>query len=179
MSFREKLSPMWRNLKYTLFPELEKVNSELSERHKKLISILELIRIEDFIPCTRFKMGRPQKDRTAIARAIVAKIVFKIPYVKHLLEYLKVDHNLRVICGWIFPEELPSESRFSRAFRDFAKLKISEKAHQYLIKNAYNEQIVEHVIKDSTPLDVREKAIKKESTKKRKAIRNKKRKKKN
>lgn len=40
--------------------------------------------------------------------------------------------------------------------------------HQALIKELYKDQIVGHVVKDSTPLEVREKALKKESVQKRK-----------
>jgi hypothetical protein len=46
MSFRETLSKFWNNVQYTLFPQLERDLGELSYEHKKLISILELVRSE-------------------------------------------------------------------------------------------------------------------------------------
>lgn len=167
MSFRKTLSKFWNNVQYTLFPQLEQDLGELSLEHKRLISILELIRIEDFIPCTRLNDGRPPKDRNAIARAYIAKIVFKLPYTKQLVKYLKKDKQLREICGFDTFKKIPSESKFSRAFHEFAKSSLPEKVHQALIENIYKDQIVGHVVKDSTPLEVREKPLKKDSAKKR------------
>src|SRR5580700_4312779 len=100
MSFRETLSKFWLNVQYTLFPEMEEYMGELSETHKRLIAILELVRIEEFIASTRFNEGRQPKDRCAIARAYIAKIVFKITYTNQLINYLKKDKQLREICGW-------------------------------------------------------------------------------
>lgn len=178
MTFRENLSKMWKNIEYILFPKLDEELGELSDKHKQLVSILELVRIEEFIPSTRFKFGRPQKDRAPIARAMIAKLVFKIPYINQLLNMLKVDHQLRAICGWYSLKELPSQSKFSRAFQEFAKLQLPEKAHQFLIKNVYKDQIVGHVVKDSTPIEAREKPLKKckKAQKKAKALKRQKKK---
>ncbi|MBA3238393.1 MAG: IS5/IS1182 family transposase, partial [Parachlamydiaceae bacterium] len=100
MSFRQILSQFWSNVQYTLFPQLEKDLGELSPDHKKLVAILELVRIEEFIPCGRFTNGRLKEDRSAIARAFIAKIVFKLPYTKNILKELKNDKQLKKICGW-------------------------------------------------------------------------------
>jgi hypothetical protein len=167
MSFRATLSDFWFNIQHTLFPLLENDLGELSSDHKKLISILELVRIEDFLPYTRFNVGRPVKDRAPIAKAFIAKIVFKIVHTKQLIKYLKLDKQLRIICGWD-SSKIPSESKFSRAFQEFAATSLPEKVHQSLIKNVYTNQIIGHVVKDSTPIEVREKHLKKDSAKKRK-----------
>ncbi len=168
MSFRETLSKFWSNVQYTLFPKMEESLGELSKTHKRLIAILELVCIEEFIPSTRFNDGRPRKDRCAIARAFIAKIVFKITYTKQLVEYLKKDNQLREICGFSAGSKIPSESKFSRAFKEFASTTLPDKVHQSLIKATYKDQIVGHVVIDSTPLEVREKHFKKASIKKRK-----------
>jgi hypothetical protein len=167
MSFRESLSKFWTNIQGTLFPQLEKELGELSSDHKKLISILELVRIEDFIPCTRFNDGRPPKERSAIARAYIAKVVFKLTYTKQLVKYLKVDKQLRAICGLDVFRKIPSESTFSRAFKEFAKTSLPEKVHQTLIREVYKDQIVGHLVIDSMPLEGREKHLKKGSAKNR------------
>lgn len=168
MSFRKTLSQFWSNVQYTLFPEMEEYLGGLSETHKRLIAILELVRIEEFISSTRFNDGRPRKDRSAIARAFIAKIVFKVTYTKQLVGYLKKDKQLREICGWTAGSRIPSESKFSRAFKEFSDTALPDKVHQALIKATYKDQIVCHVVKDSTPLEVREKFLKKEPTQKRK-----------
>lgn len=163
MSFRETLSKFWTNVQYTLFPQLENDLGMLSKEHKKLVSILELVNIDEFIACTRFNNGRPPEDRKAIARAYIAKIVFKISFTKQLVEYLQADKQLRLICGWDVYKKIPSESTFSRAFKQFADCELPDKVHQNLIKNVYKDQIVCHVVKDSTPLEAREKHLKKGS----------------
>ena len=154
-----------------LFPLLEETLGELPEEYKRLASILELVRIEEFIPCSKFNMGRQPKDRSAIARSYIAKIVLKLTHTKQLVKQLKTDKQLRAICGWNNARHVPSEAKFSRAFKEFSSLCISERAHQALIKSAYEDEIVLHVVKDSTPLEVREKALEKGSAKERKKLR--------
>lgn len=176
MSFRSKLSQFWNNVQYSLIPCMEKDLGKLSDKHNKLVQILELIRIEDFIPSITYKDGRPPKDRREMARAYIAKIVFKLPYTNQLVEYLKQDKQLKNICGWDSFREVPSEAKFSRAFKEFSNLGLPEKAHQFLIKEFYKDQIVGHVVKDSMPLEVREKPMKKISIAERKSLKNEKKK---
>ena len=159
---------MWSNVQYTLFPQLEKDLGPLSAKHKKLISVLELVRIEEYLPCTEYTLGRPPKDRPFIARAYIAKIVFNFPHTKQLIEYLKKDTQLKCICGWHSMSKLPSEAKFSRAFNEFSQTALPDCAHQALIKNIYKDRIIEHVVRDSTPIESREKPLKKESVKTRK-----------
>lgn len=168
MSFRERLSEFWNNVQYTLFPILESEYGELTTEHKKLISILELVRIEEFILFTPYNEGRPLKERKAIARACIAKIVLKLPYTKQLVKYLKTDKQLRAICGFDVFKKIPSESTFSRAFKEFANFSLPEKVHQALIKEVYKDQIIGHVVIDSTPIEAREKFLKKGNAKNRK-----------
>jgi DDE family transposase/transposase-like protein DUF772 len=169
MSFRDKLSNFWGNVQSTLFPTLENTFGELSPDHKKLTAILELVRIEEWVPSTFWNFGRPSKDKCCIARAFIAKIVFKIPFTKQLIRLLKSDRHLRIICGWDGWSKIPSESKFSRVFKEFALYSLPEKVHQALIKEVYKGEIVGHVVKDSTPIEVREKAFnKKENAKDRK-----------
>lgn len=164
MSFRETLSQMWSNIQYKLFPQLENELGILSSKLKRLVSILELVRIEQHIPCTRFNDGRPPKDRAAIARAYVAKIVFMFTNTTQLLECLKRDKQLMVICGWDSILDVPSESTFSRAFDEFAELSLPNLVHQALIRDVYKNKIVGSVVKDSMPIEAREKPAKKEGS---------------
>jgi len=176
MSFRDSLSKFWNEIQFNLFPKLEADLGELTPEHKKLISILELIRIEDFIPRIRFAEGRPIKERNAIARANIAKIIFKFAHTKQLVKYLNKDKQLRGICGFDIYKKVPSEATFSRAFKEFANSSLPEKVHEVLIKEIYNDEIACNVVVDSTPLEVREKHIKKDSVKNRKIAKQAKRK---
>lgn len=168
MSFRKTLSHFSNNLNNTLFPRLQEQLGALTEGHKRLLAILELIRIEEFVRSSKFRDGRPPKDRCAMARAYVAKIVLKIPYTKQLIERLKEDKHLRTICGWDYIAAIPNKSKFSRVFKEFASYSLPDKAHQALIKDVYKDKIIGHVVKDSTPLEVREKALRKNSKENRK-----------
>lgn len=167
MSFCEKLSPFWDNLEYTLFPYLERRTGELSDEYKKLVATLELVRIEDFIP-EHFCFGRIPKDRASIARGFVAKMVLKLPYTKQLVSLLNRDNQLKLICGWQPYEKIPSESKFSRAFKEFSLLALPDKVHQHLIKACYEGVTIAHLATDSTSISVREKPIRKKNAKLRK-----------
>lgn len=162
MFFREKLSTMWANIQFILFPNLEERMGELSSTYKRIIAVLELIRIEEFLPCTRFNFGRPTKDRSQISRAFVAKIILKIQYNKDLASLLKRDKQLRTICGWDCYAKIPSTSKFCRSFKEFSEMNLPEKVHQILVSEAYKDKIIGHVVKDSTPINAREAPLRKE-----------------
>jgi hypothetical protein len=93
------LSSIWERIQRSLFPFLEEELGPLTEKQQKLVSILEIIRIEDSISYT-YKTGRPPADRKAIARAFVAKAVYNSSTTRELLDRLKSDKALRRICGW-------------------------------------------------------------------------------
>lgn len=162
MNLRNTLSHIWNNVQFSLFSQQEEDLGPLSRKHKRLISVLELIRIEHFIglyyqPGT---IGRPPKHRIALARAFVAKVIFKLEFTNQLRDYLLSDKQLRRICGWESVRHIPSESKFSRVFDEFSALGIPEQVHEALIKDLYENDIVGHVTKDSTSIEAREKAIK-------------------
>lgn len=157
----KSLSQFWRTIQYQLVPMAEQHLGVLSEKHKKLITVLELIRIEQYLPSRRFEAGRPRKDRQAIARAFIAKVIFKISFTKDLIEFLKIDPQLRIICGWDRVSDIPSEAKFSRVFHEFSMTSFADKVHQSLIKDYFDGEIIGHVIRDSTPIEAREKALKK------------------
>ena len=75
---RDTLSQTWLMVQTSLFPWLSEELGPLTEKQQELVTILELIRIEEFIVSSRGYPGRPPQDRTAIARAFVAKMVYKI-----------------------------------------------------------------------------------------------------
>jgi hypothetical protein len=147
MTFREELSTFWSNVQYKLFPDLEERVGILSTEYKRIVAVLELIRIEEFLPCTRFNRGRRVKDRMQISRAFVAKIILKLPYNNTLVSLLEKDEQLRTICGW-HSGKVPSESKFCRAFKEFAKINLPEKVHQALIGEVYKDKIIGHVVKE-------------------------------
>ena len=51
-----------------------------------------------------------------MVRAFIAKAIWDIPTTRDLVERLKVDRQMRNLCGWVLIHEIPSEFTFSRAF---------------------------------------------------------------
>ncbi len=100
MSFSTTLSKLWFNIQYTLFPFMENQVGKLSDEHQRLISVLEIVRIEQFLPCYQFRNGRPCKDRARIAKAFIAKAILKLTYTNQIIKALKEHSQLRIICGW-------------------------------------------------------------------------------
>jgi hypothetical protein len=82
------------------FPWLSEELGTLTDKQQELVTTLELVRIEEFIYSSRGFPGRPPKDRTAIARAFVAKMVYNKTTARALLDRLATDSALRRICGW-------------------------------------------------------------------------------
>lgn len=144
------------------FPPIRRRPTPLTQKQQQLISILEIIRIEEFvIPfCPGFR-GRPEKSRRAILRAFAAKAVYNMPTTRMLIERLHSDSSLRRISGFEFRNEIPSESVFSRAFAEFAKTNLPNTVHEALIKKYYKGEIVGHLITDASAIEAREKPIKK------------------
>ena len=157
MALMETLSQYWLRIQSSLFPWLEEELGEMTEKEQKLVTTLELIRIEKFTACSRSLRGRPPKERAAIARAFVAKSVYNMPTTRALLDRLASDKKLRRICGWEQKGEIPSESTFSRAFAEFSESQLPARVHQIMISEKLSEDIVPHISRDATEIEVREK----------------------
>jgi transposase len=157
MALAKTLSQYWLRIQRSLFPWLEEELGELTEKEQKLVTTLELIRIERFTAFSRSLRGRPPKERAAVARAFVAKAVYNMPTTRALLDRLASDKKLRRICGWEQKGEIPSESTFSRAFAEFSKSQLPVLVHQAMITENLSEDIIGHISRDATEIEVREK----------------------
>jgi len=158
----DTLSQSWLNIQTSLFPWLSEELGELTAKQQELITTLELIRIEEFILSSYGYPGRPPEDRTAIARAFVAKMIYNIPTTRALLDRLNTDISLRRICGWERKSDISAEWTFSRAFTEFSESHLPERVHESLIKAYYQGEIIGHNSRDSTAIEAREKPLKKE-----------------
>ena len=106
---------------------------------------------------TSQRNGRPLCDRINLVRAFIAKAICDIPTTRDLVERLKVDRQMRNLCGWVLIHEIPSESTFSRAFAEFAESDLPGRMHKALVKEFIGDSIVGHVSRDSTAIPAREK----------------------
>src|SRR6516165_879101 len=159
MPLREFLSSTWIHIQGNLFPWLTEELGPLSETHKRLISTLELVRIDAFLRRWPGLPGRPLLDRAALARAFVAKMVMKVPTTSMLIEYLGSDKRSRRLCGWERPGQVPSEATFSRAFAEFATSELPTRVHEALIKRTHEDRLVGHISRDATAIEAREKPV--------------------
>jgi len=151
-----KLSQAWFHIQTTLFPFLETEVSPLTATEKRLVAALDLIELDRFIPMTWLTRGRPSKDRTALARAFVAKPIFHFATTRQLIEHLHSNSNLRRLCGWERPDQIPSEPTFSRAFSEFARSELPLKVHLAVIERYQSERLVGHLSRDATDIPARE-----------------------
>ena len=74
-STRERLSSYWQRINKYLHLPFEEASDPLSLKQQRLITALEVIRIEDFIS-PHVGVGRPPEDRIPVARAFIAKAVY-------------------------------------------------------------------------------------------------------
>jgi transposase len=155
------LAPYWKQVREKLFPLLqEETGLKLTDKLKTLAQILEIVRIEQLLPAPkRGKRGGQEIDRRPLARAFLAKAFFNMSQTRALKELLDQSGALRKLCGM---EWAPSEPTFSRAFSQFAQMGLGPLVHAALVKKFVSPQHVMHVSHDSTALEAREKAIKKQ-----------------
>ena len=168
------ISKMWNkilNLESTLFPALKEEFrvEELSHKEQKLIKILDFAQIEKNV--TIVSITNTPKDREECARAFIAKSVYNIQTTRDLINRLHSDKILRVLCGWRYKSDIPSESKFSRVFKELSIHQIAAKTHEQFVKEYLSDTIFFYNASDSTKIPLREKVIKvekeKKSTKKR------------
>jgi len=158
---RDTLAQKWEQIQGSLFPWLSEEIGELNEKQQQLINILELLRIEHYVYHSNARVGRKENDRTAIARAFVAKAVYNMSTTRLLIDRLHSDIKMRRICGWERRSDIPEEWTFSRAFSEFSNNRLTERVQEALIRDCYKEDIVGHISRDSTAIEAREKPEKK------------------
>jgi len=159
LTLTDQLTQFMRVMQGALFPALQEELEPLTEKHRQLVALLNMLRIEVLIGCWQGGVGRPEKDRRAIARAFVAKAVWNMSTTRQLLERLAVDTALRRICGWESVREIPHESQFSRAFAGFAETQLPQRLHEGLIAETQKDRLIGHVSRDSTEIEAREKPV--------------------
>jgi Transposase DDE domain/Transposase domain (DUF772) len=159
LTIADHLKQFLRVMQGALFPALQEELGPLTEKHRQLVALLNMVHIEALIASVRGAVGRPAKDRRAIARAFVAKAVWNMSTTRQLLERLAVDTTLRRICGWESQREIPHESQFSRVFAEFAKTQLPQRLHEALIAETQKDRLIGHISRDSTEIEAREKPV--------------------
>lgn len=150
------------NLESSLFPILKEELrlEELSHKEQKLIKILDFAQIEKNI--TVVSITNTPKHREEIARAFIAKSVYNMQTTRDLIDRLKNDRTLRVLCGWRYKSDIPSESKFSRVFKELSELQIAQKTHEQFVKEYLSDTLFFYNASDATKIPLREKPLKAE-----------------
>ncbi|MCK7467130.1 MAG: transposase [Desulfosudis oleivorans] len=158
------LFDIWHTTQTRLFPWLEERLDPLSEKEQQFVKVVTLMDLPRHMREYRwFGIGRRREDRSAIAKAFVAKAVYNFETTKVLIEYLRGCKNLRRLCGWETRGDIPSESTFSRAFAEYARGCLPQKIHEAMVKTHCKDKIAGHVSRDATAIEAREKAVKKQA----------------
>jgi len=58
-----------------------------------------------------------------------------------LIDRLHIDRTLRILCGWRYKIDIPSEAKFSRVFKELSDLKIAEKTHEKFVKEYLSNEL--------------------------------------
>ena len=138
------------------FPLLQSCVGPLSGQMQLLASVISLAPLERMVSARRAATGRPPKDRAALATAFMAKAILNLPTTRDLISRLRVDEALRKFCGWSSVQALPHESKFSRAFAEFAATELPQQLHEAVITATHKERLIGHIARDSTAIPARE-----------------------
>ena len=116
-----------------------------------------MIPLARFVPSSRGWIGRPSKDRLAIASAFVAKVVYGFTTTRQLLEALPTGRSPAPDL-WVERSagQVPHEATFSRAFDEFARMELPQFVHEALIRETQQDRLIGHIARDSTAIEARE-----------------------
>jgi hypothetical protein len=121
LNSRQLVTQFAHMLQEELFPLLQTVTGLLGGQMQLLASAISLAPLGRLLSARRAATGRPAKDRAALATAFMAKAILNLPTTRDLISRLQVHEALRQYCGWRTVRALPHESKFSRAFAEFAQ----------------------------------------------------------
>jgi hypothetical protein len=155
------LFDVWNTIQTELFPYFEQELDPLTEKEREFIQIVTLLDFPSHMKAYRWLgFGRKKKSRLAMAKAFVAKAVYKLQTTDMLIAYLKDCKNIRRLCGYKLSSQVPSSSTFSRAFNEFATGELPQKIHEAMIRKHCGKKLAGHISRDSTAIESREKPVK-------------------
>ena len=158
LTSRQVVTQFAHMLQEELFPLLQSSVGPLNGQMQLLASVISLAPLERMLGARRAATGRPAKDRAALATAFLAKAILNLPTTRGLICRLRVDEALRRFCGWSSIQALPHESKFSRAFAEFAATELPQQLHEAVIATTQNQRLIGHIARDSTAIPARERS---------------------
>ena len=156
LNARSLLTQFAHLLQDQLFPVLDAAVGPLNADMELLVTVSAMAPVESILSARRADTGRPARDRAALATAFIAKAILNLPTTRDLISRLKVDEPLRRVCGWASAQAIPHESKFSRAFSEFAQSELPQRLHQAVIAATQKQRLIGHIARDSTAIKARE-----------------------
>ena len=159
----DAMKARWSYIQGFLFPWMREDNDPITEALGRVVTTLDVIGLEAFVPEPPRGPGRPPEDRRALARAFVAKAVLGVPTTSALIERLDVDKSLRRILGWERRSQVPSEATFSRAFAN-SRAASCRTSSRRADRACARGRIIGAIARDATEIEAREKPVQKRPT---------------
>ncbi|PLR88958.1 transposase [Bacillus sp. T33-2] len=110
-------------------------------------------------------LGAPTElNYPAMVCSLVARFIERIPTIKDLVKRLKHDFIFRLECGFLFSDQVPSESSYSRLIEKLSESDVTEKIKESILLQAIEEGFVddENIAIDASHFEARDKAPAKE-----------------
>ena len=152
---RQRLLEFAHILQGVLFERIEQEVGPLNDKGRLLVAVMGMLGLSRHVASRRWR-GRPPSSRHALTTAFLAKAVYGLETTRQLLERLRVDRQLRCVCGWNSARALPHESTFSRAFAEFSQSELPQRMHAALIAETQKDRLIGHIARDSTAIEARE-----------------------
>jgi hypothetical protein len=143
-------------LQQQLFPHLEASVGPIGPELELLAAVVASVPLARLLGSRRSRTGRPARDRLALATSFIAKAILNLPTTRDLIQRLRVDQALRQFCGWRSARTVPHESKFSRAFAEFAATELPQQLHAAVIETTQSQRLIGHIARDSTAIAARE-----------------------
>jgi transposase len=145
------------NISYDLRDVFEEY---LTDEYKTFLHILRVLEdAQNPLIRSYAGTGRIPYQYQPFVRSVLAKCFFKIDTTTQFIHRLQTDSNLRMLCGF---EKVPGKSTFSRNFAVLSATALMSETLEAVVKEAHAGQVVYHVSRDSTAIEGREKAKRKE-----------------
>ena len=89
------------------------------------------------------------------------RYVERIPTIKDLVKRLKNDLSLKLDCGFLVSDDIPSEASYSRLINDFKETNVLETAQERVILQAIEEGFImdDTIAIDATHFEARNKHL--------------------
>jgi transposase len=144
----------------SLFGIQDLYDLEPTQRFEAIFSTLNMEPLLNQISKKTIYGAPTELNYAAMIYAMVARIIERIPTIKDLLKRLKYDFIFRLDCGFLFSDQLPSESSFSRLAQKLENCQGLESVKNHILLQAIQEGFVDDdaVAMDATHFESRDQA---------------------